>query len=80
VCENRALSRIFGPEERDNRRGRGLLKEKLNDLYSPPNIIRVIKSRIMRWEGHVARMGETRGAYRDSVGKPEGREHLEDPG
>jgi hypothetical protein len=44
-------------------------------LYSSPNIIRMIKSRSMRWAGHVARMGETRNAYRILVGKPEGRDH-----
>ena len=49
---------------------RKLHNEELNDLYSSPNIVRVIKSRI--WEGHVARMGERRGVYRVLVGKPEG--------
>ena len=47
--------------------------EKLNDLYCSPNIVRVIKSRIMRWTGHVARMGKRRGVYRVLVGKPEGK-------
>ena len=46
---------------------------KLSDLYSLPNIVRVIKSRRMRWAGHVARMGEGRGVYRVLVGKPEGK-------
>ena len=50
--------------------------EKLNDLYSSPNIVRVIKSRRMRWAGHVAPMGEERGVYRVLVGKPEGRRPL----
>jgi hypothetical protein len=50
--------------------------EELNDLYSSPNIIRVIKSRRMRWAGHVARMGEGRGIYRILVGRPEGRTPL----
>ena len=53
-------------------------KEELNDLYSSPNIVRVIKSR-MKWVGHVARMGEERGVYRVLVGKPEGRRPLERP-
>jgi len=53
---------------------------ELTDLYSSPNIIRVIKSRRMRWVGHVARMGERRGLHRGLVGKPEGKDHLGDPG
>jgi len=47
--------------------------EELNDLYSLPNIVRVVKSRGMRWAGHVARMGEDRGVERVLVGKPEGK-------
>ena len=53
--------------------------EELNDLDSSPNIVRVIKSRRMRWAGHVARMGEKRGVYRVLVGKPEGRRPLGRP-
>ena len=53
--------------------------EELNDLYSSPNIVRVIKSRTMRWAGHVARMAEGRGVYRVLVGKPEGRRPLGRP-
>ena len=62
VLENRVLRRIFGPK-RDEVTGewRRLYNEELNDLYSSPNIVRVIKSRRMRWAGHVARMGEERG-------------------
>ena len=52
---------------------------KLNDLYSSPNIVRVIKSRRMRWAGHVARMSEERGTYRILVGKPEGKRPLGRP-
>jgi hypothetical protein len=76
VFENRVLRRIFGPR-RDEVTGewRRLHNEKLIDLYSSPNIVRVIKSRRMRCAGHVARMGERRGAYRVLVGKPEGRRH-----
>jgi len=53
---------------------------ELNDLYFSPNIVRVIKSRIRRWAGHVERMDERRGVYRVLVGKPEGRDHSGDPG
>jgi len=55
---------------------RKLHNEVLNDLYSSPNIVRVIKSRRMRWARHVARMGERRGIYKDLVGKPEGKRPL----
>ena len=74
VFENMVLWRIFGPR-RDEVTGewRRLLKEELNDLYSSPNIVRVIKSRRMRWAGHVARMGEERGVHRVLDGKPEGK-------
>jgi hypothetical protein len=80
VFENRVLRRIFGPK-RDGLRGewKRLHNNELNDLYSSPNIIRVIKSRRMRWAGHVARMGEGRGAYRILVGRPEGRRPLGRP-
>ena len=53
--------------------------EELNDLYSSPNIVRVIKSRRMRWAGHVARMGEKKGVYRVLVGKPEEKRPLGRP-
>ena len=53
--------------------------EELNDLYCSPNIVRVIKSKRMRWAGHVARMGERRGLYRILVGKPEGKRPLGRP-
>jgi len=58
---------------------RKLHNEELNDLYSLPNIVRVVKSRRMRWAGHVARMGEDRGVHRVSVGKPEGKRPLGRP-
>ena len=66
------LRRIFGPK-RDEVTGkrRKLHNEELNDLYSSPNIVRVNKSRRMRWAGHVAHMRERRGAYRVLVGKLE---------
>jgi len=74
------LGRIFGPR-RDEVTGewRRLHNEKLNDLYSSPNIVRVIKSRRMSWAGHVARMGEERGVYGILLWKPEGRSPLERP-
>jgi hypothetical protein len=80
VLENRVLRRIFGPK-RDEATGewRRLHNEELNDLYSSSNIIRVIKSRRMRWVGHVACMGQKRGAYRILVGRPEGRRQLGRP-
>jgi len=59
---------------------RRLYNEELNDLYSSTNIARVIKSRRMRWAGHVARMGEERGVYRVLLGKPEGKRHWGDLG
>jgi len=57
-----------------------LHNEELNFMYSSPNIVRVIKSRRMRWAGHLARMGEGRGVYRVLVGKPRGKNHWGDPG
>jgi hypothetical protein len=80
VFENKVLRRIFGPK-RDEVTGdwRRLHNKELYALYSSPNIIRVIKSRRLRWAGHVPRMGERRGAYRALVGKPEGRRPLGRP-
>ena len=77
MFENMVLRRIFEPK-RDEVTGewRRLHKEELNDLYSSHNIVRVIKSRRMRWAGHVARIGEERGVYRVLVEKPEGRRPL----
>jgi len=74
------LRRIFGPRK-DEITGelRRLHNEELNDLYSSPNILRAIKSRRMRWAGHVARMGEERGVYMVLVGKPEGKRQLGRP-
>jgi hypothetical protein len=80
VFENRVLRRIFGPK-RDEvmAEWRKQHNEELHDLYSSPSIIRIIKSRRMRWEDHVARMGEKRNAYRLLVGNPEGKRPLGRP-
>jgi hypothetical protein len=80
VFENRVLRRIFGPK-RDEVTGewRKLHNEELRDLYSSRRIIRIIKSRRMRWAGHVARIGEKRNVYRLLVGNPEGKRPLGKP-
>jgi hypothetical protein len=72
VFENRVLRKVYGPK-RDEVTGkwRKLHNEELNDLYSLPNIVRVVKSRRMRWAGHAARMGENSVVHRVLVGKPE---------
>jgi hypothetical protein len=78
--ENRVLRRVFGPK-RDEVTGewRKLYNEELNSLYSLPNIVRVVKSRRMRWAGHVARMAEGRDVHRILVGKTEGTRPLGRP-
>jgi hypothetical protein len=80
VFENRLLRRVFG-SKRDEVTGewRKLHNEELNDLYTLPNIVRVVKSRRMKWAGHVACMGEGRGVHRVWVGKPEGTRPLVRP-
>jgi hypothetical protein len=80
VFENRLVRRIFGLK-RDEVTGewKKLHNEELRDLYSSPSIIRIIKSRRMRWAGHVARMGEKSNAYKLLVGKPEGKRPLGRP-
>jgi len=80
VFEKRVLRRIFGPEgDEVTGEWRELHNEELNNLYSSPSIVRVIKSRRMRWAGHVVRMGEGRGVYRVLVGRPEGKRPLGRP-
>jgi hypothetical protein len=80
VFENRVLRRIFGPK-RDEVTGewRKLHSEELHNLCSYPDIIRQVKSRRMRWAGHVARVGEERKVYKVLVGKPEGKRQLGRP-
>jgi len=80
VFEKRVQRRIFGPK-RDEVTGewRKLHNKELNDLYSSSNIIRIIKSRSMRWAGHVAHMGERRGVCRLLLGKHEGKRPLGRP-
>jgi hypothetical protein len=65
------LRKIFGPKREEDVSWRKLHNDEPHDLYSSPNIVRVIKLRRMRWAGHVARMGEGRGVYRVLVGRPE---------
>jgi hypothetical protein len=80
VFENRVLRRIFGPK-RDEMTGEWwkLHSEERHNLYSSPDTIRQIKSRRMRWAGHVTRMGEERRLYKVLVGKPEGKRPLGRP-
>jgi hypothetical protein len=74
VLENRVLRRIFGPKRGEvTGEWKELHNEDIRDLYSSPSIIRIIKSRRMRWTGHVVRIGEKRNAYRVLVGKPDGK-------
>jgi hypothetical protein len=80
VFENRVLRRIFGPKRDEvTKKFRKLHNEELNDLYSSPSIVRVIKSRRMWCAGHVERMGERRGVNKVLVGKPERKRPLGRP-
>jgi hypothetical protein len=76
VSENRVLRKIFGPKREEDGSWRKLHNDEFLGLYSSPNIVRVIKLRRMKCAGHVARMGEGRGAYRVLVGRPEGKRPL----
>jgi hypothetical protein len=77
VFENRVLRRVFGPKwDEVTEEWRKLHNEELSELYSLPNFVRVVKSRRMRWTGHVARVGEGRSVYRVLVGKPEGKKTI----
>jgi hypothetical protein len=80
VFENRVLRNILGPKRNDvTGVWVKLQKEELDDLYSSPNTTRVIRSRRSRWTGHVACMGDMRGAYMIVVGRPQGRRLLGRP-
>jgi hypothetical protein len=79
VFENRELRRIFGPKREEDGSWRKLHNDELHNLYSSLNIVRVIKSRRMRWAGHVASMGEGRHVYRVLVRRPEGKRPLGRP-
>jgi hypothetical protein len=79
VFQSRVFRRIFGPKREEDGSWRKLHNDELHNLYSSPNIVRVIKSRRMRWAGHVAFMGEGRGVYRALVGRPEGKRPLGRP-
>jgi hypothetical protein len=80
MFENRVLRRLFGLRRDEVTGGRRKPRKKeLHNLYSSPSIIRIIKSRRMRWAGHVARMGKKRNVYRLLVGKPEGKRPLGRP-
>jgi hypothetical protein len=80
VFENRVLRRIFGPKKDEVTAGRRKLhNEELHNLYSSPIIIKIIKSRGMRWAGHVARMVDKGNVYSIWVGKPEGKRSLGKP-
>jgi hypothetical protein len=78
VFENRVLRKIFEPRREEDGSWKKLHNDELHSLYSSPNIVRLIKSRTLRWAGHVARMGEGRGVYRVLFGVPKARDHWED--
>jgi hypothetical protein len=80
VSENRVLRKIFGPEREEDGSRRKLHNDELHSLYSSPNIVRVIKSRKMRWAGHEARMGRGELFTGFWLGGSKGRDHWEDLG
>jgi hypothetical protein len=79
VFENRVLRKIFGPKRKEDGYRRKLRNDELHSMYSSPNTVRMIKSRRMRWAGHVARMGEGRGFSKVLVGRPKGKRPLGRP-
>ena len=76
VIENRILRRIFGSKRHENGEWRRLHNKGIHSLYCSPNIVRVIKSRRLRWAGHVARMEEGRSAFKISTVTPTGKRHF----
>jgi hypothetical protein len=80
VFENRVLRKIFGTKREEDESWRTLHNDELHSLYSSPNIVRVIKSRRMRWAGHVARIGEGEVFTGFWLGGPKVRDHWEDIG
>ena len=76
VFENRNLRKIFGPKRNENGQWRRLQNAEIHSLYRSPNIVRVIKSRRLRWAGHVARMEKGRSALKTLTGKPRGKRPL----
>jgi hypothetical protein len=79
VFKNRVLRKTFEPKRDEDGSWRKLHNDELHSLHTSPNIVRVIKSRGMRWAGHVARMGEDRSVYRVLVGRPKGKRLLGSP-
>jgi hypothetical protein len=79
VFENRVLRKIFGPKKEKDGSWRKLHNDEVHSLYSSPKVVRAIKSRRLRWAGHVARIGEGRGIYRVLVRRPEGKRPLGRP-
>jgi hypothetical protein len=79
VFENRVLRRIFGPKRKEDGSWRKLHNDEIHSLYSSPNVVRLIRSRRMRWAGQMARMWEGRGVYRVLVGRPEGKRPMGRP-
>jgi transcription termination factor 2 len=79
VFENRVLRKISGPKREEDRSWRKFYNDEFHSLYFSPNIVRMIKSRRMRWAGHVARMGEGRVVYRFLAGRSEGKRPLGRP-
>jgi hypothetical protein len=79
IFENRVLRKIFGPKREEEGSWRKLHNDEIHSLFSSPNIVRVIKSRTMRWAGDVEGMGEERGVYRVLVGRPECKRPLGRP-